>query len=159
MGRRPRNNNDVSEPTVKLRAEHAPTTKNWHPAFLKCLADTSNIAAACRAAGVDRSTAYRHRARCRVFRRKWAELQEESVDLLEAELRRRALSQDDRASHTLLMFLLKAYRPHVYGDKDEAPPFPEEEPGPVLSADVLARLSTDELNALEAISRKLGGEA
>ncbi|MDR3639516.1 MAG: hypothetical protein P4L84_37290 [Isosphaeraceae bacterium] len=136
-----------------------PTRNDWRWTFLEHYAQTRNVTEACHAAHVDPSTAYRHRRKFSNFRQRWADLEEESVDRLEAEARRRALSADDRASHTLLMFLLKAHRPHPYRDKSRALPPPEEEAKPPLPADLLARLSTDELNALESITRKLTGEA
>ena len=40
---------------------------------------------------------------------------EDSCDVLEAEARRRGMSVSDR----LLMFLLKAHRPEVFGDKQK----------------------------------------
>jgi len=150
---------DGLERTLQIRADLLPTQDDWRWKFLERYAETRNVTEACRTANVDPSTAYRHRRKFPNFRQRWADLVEESVDQLEAEARRRALSADDRASHTLLMFLLKAHRPHPHRDKGRALPPPEEEARPVLSAELLATLSTDELNALESIARKLTGEA
>lgn len=139
----------------RIRTDLSRAVPDWRPVFLEHFGRTLNVSEACREAGVTRSMAYRHRAKFPEFRRRWAELEEADVDRLEAELRRRALSADDRASHTLLMFLLKAHRPHLYGDQRRAQPAPEPEVGPVLTAEALARLTTDELNALESIACKL----
>jgi hypothetical protein len=143
---------------LTIRTDLSERKKDWRWAFLAHYARTLNVSESCERARVSRSTVYRHRARFAGFRRRWAELREGAVDALEAEARRRALSADDRASHTLLMFLLKAHRPETYGDRGRAPPPPEADAPPVLTAEVVATLSTDELNALESIARKLTGE-
>ena len=76
-----------------------------------------------------RQHVYRTRNRNKTFRRQWDEALEQAVDLLEGEARRRAtgISRDiyyagkvvgaERVySDMLLIFLLKAHRPHLYRD-------------------------------------------
>lgn len=82
----------------------------WAPIFLKTLAETANVRAACNAAGIARKTAYQHRNRSEVFAAKWDEALDEACDILEAAARERALTMSD----TLLIFLLKAHRPALY---------------------------------------------
>jgi hypothetical protein len=86
------------------------------------------VAAACRAAGVERATAYRDRDPR--FAAAWDEAAEDGTDLLELECRRRAVEGVDRPvfykgqqvgtvkeySDRLLIFLLKANRPEKYRD-------------------------------------------
>ena len=80
-------------------------------------------------AGVARQHAYRKRNRSKAFRRLWDEALEQAVDLLEGEARRRAtgikrdvwyagekVGSESVYSDTLLMFLLRAHRPHLYRD-------------------------------------------
>jgi hypothetical protein len=102
----------------------------WRDAFLKALADTGNVRAACHVAGVGRTTAYRAQADDPAFAAAWETAIEESVDLLEIEARRRAVKGTDKPvfhqgkqvasvkeySDTLLIFLLKANRPEKYRD-------------------------------------------
>ncbi len=82
----------------------------WTKRFLKVLAETSNIAAACRAARVDRSTPYHLRERREDFRQAWQDAMDDACDALELEARRRALESSDG----MLQFLLKAHRPETY---------------------------------------------
>ena len=72
-----------------------------------------NVRASCLAAGIARKTAYVWRDRWATFAAEWDEALEDACDVLEAEARRRGMSISDR----LLMFLLKAHRPEVFGDK------------------------------------------
>ena len=76
-----------------------------------------------------RQHAYRTRNRSKAFRRSWDEALEQAVDLLEGEARRRAtgikrdvwyggavVGTESVYSDTLLIFLLKAHRPHKFRD-------------------------------------------
>lgn len=87
-----------------------PRRSEWEPRFFGALRNSGNVRAACLAAGVTRSAAYKARATSALFRAAWTEALEDGVDVLEAEARRRAMSGSDQ----LLMFLLKAHRPGVY---------------------------------------------
>jgi hypothetical protein len=87
-----------------------PKKPRWRPAFLAVLRNSASVRAACDAAGINRTTAYRARERSPEFRAAWDQALDESCDLLVAEAQRRALEVSD----TLLIFLLKSHRPAVY---------------------------------------------
>ena len=104
--------------------------KDWQTRFLKALADTACVSRACQRAGIARSAAYSHRLKNAEFAHAWAEVLEVSIELLEAEARRRAMGEvlepvfyqgkkcgtTRRYSDTLLIFLLKAHKPEKYRD-------------------------------------------
>jgi hypothetical protein len=106
-------------------------TPDWAPAFLKALARVPNVAAAARAAGVTRMTAYNRRHADADFAAAWDDALEESTDDLVGEAYRRAregtlkpvyqggvqVGEVREFSDTLAIFLLKAHRRHVYGDR------------------------------------------
>ncbi|XDZ66192.1 hypothetical protein AB8880_02025 [Alphaproteobacteria bacterium LSUCC0684] len=97
--------------------------------FLRSLAGTGNISAAVRESGLSRSTVYFWRSHDHEFATRWEEALTEATDKLAQEARRRALDGIEvvkyyqgepvgtirRYSDQLLMFLLRAYRPSVYG--------------------------------------------
>ena len=60
--------------------------RNWSKAFLAALAETSNVAAAARKAGIDASTAYHRRRHDTAFNREWQVALCEGYDNLELEL-------------------------------------------------------------------------
>lgn len=62
------------------------STLHWSKVFLAALADTSNVAAAARAAGIDASTAYSRRRHDDEFNREWQVALCEGYDNLELEL-------------------------------------------------------------------------
>ena len=98
------------------------------------LAECANVAEASRVAGISRRTAYAWRNKDspegEAFRERWDEALETAIELLELELRKRALkgrkepvffkgekvSTIRKYSDVLGMFLLKAHRPDVYRD-------------------------------------------
>jgi hypothetical protein len=86
--------------------------RNWRPVFLKALEHGCSIAEACRLAGVSRQCAYRARQRSPAFAEQWTEAEQTGVDALEDEAFRRAMNGSD----SLLMFLLRAKRPHIFRD-------------------------------------------
>jgi len=88
-------------------------TGEWVPAFLKAFANSGNVRASCLAAGVARMEVYRHKERSAVFAAQWKDALEDALELLEAAARQRAMSSSD----TLLIFLLKAHKPELYGEK------------------------------------------
>ena len=104
-------------------------------AFLHALADTVNVAAACRDAGVPRRTVYDWRDADPDFARRWNDALDDGIDLLEAMLHRRAFEGVEKPvwhrgeqvgttrhySDALAMFLLKAHRPERYRDNYRAP--------------------------------------
>jgi hypothetical protein len=103
----------------------------WTDKFLKALAAVPNIAAACRLAKVTRKAAYDRRKADPDFAAAWDEAIDAAVDDLVGEAWRRASFGTERPvfymgeecgvvqeySDGLLMFLLKAHRRQVYGDK------------------------------------------
>lgn len=69
---------------------------DWQDVFLKGLEQTGNVSAACRAAGVCRMTAYRHKANEPPFSERWDSALEVACDTLELEVRRRGLEGVER---------------------------------------------------------------
>ncbi len=132
-------------------------------AFLHALADTVNVARACRDAGIPRRTAYDWRDADPDFAREWDDALDDGIDLLEAELHRRAFEGVEKPvyykgervgttrhySDALAMFLLKAHRPARYRD-NYRPPEPEPEPDDPASRSRRLR---------EAVMRRLDEEA
>jgi len=86
---------------------------DWAPRFLEVFRATCNVRLSADAAGIDRDTAYWRRQRDETFAARWAQAEQDAIDVLEAEARRRALSVSD----TLLIFLLKAHRPALYRER------------------------------------------
>lgn len=116
--------------TPKTRAK-ATAERDWKPDFLAALEQEGLVNVACKAAGIARSTAYLHREQDEAFAAAWQEVEDAVTDELELEARRRAkegveshkydkdgnlLWTETKYSDTLLIFLLKARRPHVYRD-------------------------------------------
>lgn len=61
---------------TKIRSEHRKgeaekLNRHWRTLFLDCLADTSNVSAAARAAGIDPARAYKVRREERSFAQQW----------------------------------------------------------------------------------------
>jgi hypothetical protein len=116
--------NDKTDKTPQKR------TARWRAKFLDALAKSGNVLLACRSAGIGRATAYVHRNRFPVFAQKWDDAIDESIDIMEAEARRRAIQGTERRvfyqggeidvvrdySDVLLIFLLKAHRPERFRD-------------------------------------------
>lgn len=104
--------------------------KDWRVPFLEALARTGSVVGAAAKAKVHRSTAYELKSADPAFAALWAEAEAVSVELMEAEARRRAVEGTLRPvfqggkkvgevleySDTLIIFLLKARRPDVYRD-------------------------------------------
>ena len=89
--------------------------KDWKERFLKGLEETSLVTEACKLADVSRITAYKHRKLDDDFAERWEEIIEADTEQLEQVAVRRAKDSSD----TLLIFLLKSRRPHVYRDRYE----------------------------------------
>jgi hypothetical protein len=97
--------------------------------FLSELAAGNSITAACRAIGIGRPAAYQWR-KDPTFAKRWEDALEAGADLLEDELKRRAVDGVEepvfyqgkivghvhKYSDNLLMFRLKALRPNKYRD-------------------------------------------
>jgi hypothetical protein len=100
----------------------------WEALFLEAVGQTCNVTTACKLAGIGRRTAYNHREADQAFASKWHEAIEEGCDDLESEARRRAMDGVEKPifwrgqrvatvreySDTLLIFMLKAYRPEKF---------------------------------------------
>lgn len=71
---------------AKTSKRGAAATARWTKAFLAALADSSNVAAAARKAGIDVSTAYLRRRNDNDFNRQWQVALCEGYDNLEMEL-------------------------------------------------------------------------
>lgn len=84
--------------------------RDWRPAFLAALEDTGTVVQACKAAQIDRASAYRERQRNEQFALAWADVDAKVTDTLERVAVHRAVNGSDR----LLEFLLKARKPDVY---------------------------------------------
>ena len=82
----------------------------WVDRFLEVFRDTCNVRLSCHAAGIDRCAVYHYRAADPEFREAWDQAEDDAIDLLEAEARKRARASSD----VLMIFLLKAHRPHKY---------------------------------------------
>jgi hypothetical protein len=131
-------------------------TDRRRASFLECLAETGNVSAAARSAGVARSGAYALRLADEAFAAAWAEAQAQALDALEMEARRRAVEGIEQPvlyggkpvhdaggapvtlrhySDRLLELLLKARRPDAFKTTDEA----EDDDGPALDDDERVR--------------------
>lgn len=84
--------------------------KQWEKAFLVALANTGTVTSAAEAAGISRKQAYVSRELYPDFKKAWDDALEIAADTLEAEARKRAFNGDT----TLIIFLLKAYRPERF---------------------------------------------
>lgn len=103
---------------------------DWHDAFLKVLEDTLNVAIACRACNISRTTAYNHRNNNEAFKEKWDEALKFCIGRLEKSMIQRALEGEPyvyqgeivpnvkRYDTTLQIFLLKN-NIEKYRDKPE----------------------------------------
>ena len=113
-------------------AERKPNAADdWPEKFLASYAKCGNITKAAKAARVDRKTVYNRQAADADFETAMAAAQEEAVDLLEEEARRRAaegtlepvfykgekVATVRKYSDTLLIVLLKANRPEKYKER------------------------------------------
>lgn len=97
--------------------------------FLTAMRETPNVSRAARLAGMNPSTAYRHRAKNRAFREAWDAAVSAALDTIEEVLLGRIIDGVERPhfyagnqtgtykvySDNLLMFYLRAHRPEIYG--------------------------------------------
>ena len=84
----------------------------WMPIFLNALKEQPIVKYACDAAQISRSTAYRHRKQSEQFAEEWDDALEVGIDRLE----QMAWAEAEGGDKTLLMFLLKAFRPSKFRD-------------------------------------------
>ena len=103
-------------------------------AFLAALGSSANVRHACRVVGLGPTTVYKYRGRDPAFAQRWDEAMELAMDtVLEPEAIRRAVEGwemgvyyqgqkvgvETQYSDTLLIFLLKGWRPDKYKDRRE----------------------------------------
>lgn len=110
---RARRNGGVTAVTAAVTPTMIPKNTTWQPAFLAAFRNSGNVRASCLAAGATRQTVYALRRNDADFAAAWMVAEEEAIDVLEAEARRRAMGTSD----TLLIFLLKAHRPDKYREQ------------------------------------------
>jgi hypothetical protein len=134
---------------IAARKASTPFDTRKRARFLELLAQGNSVAHCARACAIHRTTAYAARAADPDFARAWAEAEEEGVEALEEEARRRALDGSDG----LLMFLLKAKRPHVYRDRWRGVVI--QPAGPSGAID-LSGFSVEELRILADFARRAG---
>lgn len=84
--------------------------KGWQERFLKAFRETHMVTEACKKAGCSRAFVYDYRKRDSAFAQAWADIEEQSTEILEQVATRRAIEGSDN----LIMFLLKSRRPEVY---------------------------------------------
>jgi len=92
--------------------------------FLESISQGNTVCEAVKAAGVSRATVYRWRDEDPDFSQAWYDAHEDYVDSLETMAKKRA-----SVSTAMLIFLLKSYRPQVFGDgktRDTRPASAEE---------------------------------
>ena len=89
----------------------------WRETFLAALADTPNVAAAARLAGVARPYVYEVRGLDPEFKAAWDDAVETSVDDLEGRVFDATRVIDNPTSAQLAMFLLRAHRAAKYSEK------------------------------------------
>ncbi len=127
---KPRRVTNVTDPTRDVR-----------DIFIEHLRLTGNVSASARHAGVSRTTVHRWRAVEPDFAERWDDAEEEGIDALEQEARRRATEGDEeyvvsmgqlvkdpetgaflttrKRSDGLMTLLLKAHRPEKYRERHE----------------------------------------
>ena len=103
-------------------------TNDQQQQFLTALVMTGIVSDAAKAAGINRSTVYRYRAQHKSFAEDWDHAKDDATDRLAGVAIQRAVNGIEevryfkgepigtvrRYSDQLLMFLLRAYRPHVF---------------------------------------------
>ena len=89
-----------------------PRNRSWEQSFLDTLRDTANVRLSAHKAGIDRTTAYRHRAKYTTFAAAWDEAIEDALDRIEARVFASAVDGDLQTAR----WFLSRRRPEVYGD-------------------------------------------
>jgi hypothetical protein len=89
--------------------------------FFSVIRRTGNASKAANEAGFSKFWAYNNRKRDPEFAKQWDQAYEEYVDYLEEVCGERA-ARDEKPSDLLMMFRLKAERPHKYRDNYQAGP-------------------------------------
>ena len=97
-------------PSGKVQSESA---GEWKETFLNIMRAMPVIRVACQQAGISRQTAYIWRAKDPEFSRAWDEAKQDGIDMIAANLIKRAKEKDTPAA----IFLLKSLRPEEFGEK------------------------------------------
>lgn len=113
-----------------------PVTRHWYQTvgerkavFLAEFAKSCLVGQSAHMAGVSRGTIWRWRKEDKKFKRDFERVREIAFSIVQDEMHRRAINGVERVnkygtyreySDTLAMFIAKAHRPHVYGDKMRA---------------------------------------
>jgi hypothetical protein len=90
-------------------------TRVWQAAFLRALRIAPSVKHACKAAKVERRTAYKARENDDEFAALWDDAIAASVDELEMVAFKKAAEGDSN----LITFLLRCHKPQVYRDRQE----------------------------------------
>lgn len=90
----------------------------WQQRFIKSLRAVPNVKVACKAAGINRWTAYRHRKDNPQFAALWQDALDQSIDELEGRAFEIALHGDQQSHATcqLITWLLRCHKPETYAD-------------------------------------------
>jgi hypothetical protein len=124
--------NSASNSRTKKRGCPPAGTPDWAPRFIGALMEGMSVFNAAHAAGVDPGLPYKRRAKDDLFRREWNAASDIGTRILEQEAVRRAFHGTiepvfykgqqcggiRKYSDTLMIFLLKSRKPHVYRDGD-----------------------------------------
>lgn len=147
----------------------------WTPdrraTFFRVLAETANVTLAAETAGMSRETAYRQRRNSAPFEKAWQEALKSGIDRLEMMVLERALNGTEKTiplkggkvktvrvfSERMIIHLLKAHKPEVYGVAPFRARFQTEAtPPPVMdAAEARARM----LKIIDEVAERLGDEA
>jgi hypothetical protein len=84
--------------------------KHWKDIFLKTLEATGSVKAACDAARITRSAAYKARAQSALFREEW----KDAMDAAIGELERKAFEMARDGKFAPMKFLLQSHWPETY---------------------------------------------
>ena len=79
--------------------------EEWHAPFLAAFRNSGIVRAACQAAGISRNTVLERRTSDPVFAEQYREAERDSLDMIEAALRQRALTMDTTAA----IYLMKVH--------------------------------------------------
>jgi hypothetical protein len=101
MSNRPRGGPDGVQPPRRRRRVRRAWTKRRRTAFLETLAESCNVSAAARAAGMDRSSAYDLKDRDPEFQRGWGKALERAHSALEWDLLKDAKEGSVRTEMTI----------------------------------------------------------
>lgn len=138
--------------------------RNWRKAFLAVLAETGRITVAAKAVGMGRSNIYQYKRSDQAFAAAWEQALDEYADLLEDEARRRATEGDEedvyykgekvgvrkKKSDILLMFELKARRPHLY--RESRATIPPKELNKMIETELDRIAKQKDVDASEAVN-------